>query len=144
MIIPDLNLILYATFSGFSHHEAARTWWEATLSGDAPVGLVGPVVFGFIRLATSREVFDPPLGVAAAIGQVESWLARPNVEFLADWPRQLEIALGLLREVGAAANLTTDAQIAAHALAIRGVVHSHDSDFARFPRVARVDPLSAA
>ncbi|MEZ4265793.1 MAG: TA system VapC family ribonuclease toxin [Myxococcota bacterium] len=144
MIIPDLNILLYATISASARHERARSWWETTLSGDAPVGLVAPVVFGFLRLATSRRVFDAPMSVDAAVGHVESWLARPNVEYLAGGPRQLQVALALVREVGAAGNLTTDVQIAAHALCVQGTVYTHDSDFARFERVARVYPLRDA
>lgn len=142
MIIPDLNLLLYATFDCFPLHAQARAWWEATLSGSELVGLTAPVVFGFLRLSTSRRVFAPPLGVEAAIAHVESWLARPQVEYLAGGERQLQLALGLLRAVGASRNLTTDVQIASHALAVQGTVYSHDTDFGRFPRVPWVDPVA--
>jgi uncharacterized protein len=141
MIVPDLNLLLYAVFDGFPDHSRAREWWESVLSGLEPVGLVAPVLFGFLRLGTSRRVFVNPLSLEEAIGHVETWLSRPNVEYLPDTERQFQIALGLIREAGAAGSLTTDAQIAAHALAVRGVVHSHDTDFARFTGVSRHDPL---
>jgi len=141
MIIPDLNLLLYATFTQFSHHAAARTWWEEVLRGAEPVALVAPVVFGYVRLTTNRRVFDAPLPVAVAVADVESWLANTHVLFLPDSERQLQIALDLLRDLGAASELTTDAQIAAHALVIGGTVYSRDTDFGRFPRVPWVDPL---
>lgn len=143
MIVPDLNLILYATIDGYALHDPARRWWEDTLSGAEPVGLVSPVIFGFIRLATSRRVFATPMTADTALAHVDAWLSRPNVEYLRDGPRQLQIALELIRQLGVAANLTTDAQIAAHALAVRGVVYSHDTDFGRFPRLACVDPLAS-
>ena len=142
MIVPDLNLLLYAVFDGFAEHPRARRWWEEALSGREPVGLAGLVLFGFLRLATSRRVFVRPLSLAQAVAHVETWLSRPCVEYLPDSARQFQVALDLLRKVGATGNLTTDAQIAAHALVVRGTVYSHDTDFARFAGVQRLDPLA--
>ena len=141
MIVPDLNLLLYATFTRFSHHAAARAWWDRALTGAEPVALVAPVVFGYVRLTTNRRIFDAPLPVAVAVADIEAWLGASHVLFLPDSERQLQIALDLLRDLGAASTLTTDAQIAAHALAVGGTVYSHDTDFARFPRVQSVDTL---
>ena len=33
MIVPDINLLLYAYDPRSAHHEASRAWLEATLSG---------------------------------------------------------------------------------------------------------------
>lgn len=142
MIIPDLNILLYAVFDGFAEHDRARLWWEGVLSGREPVGLAGPVLFGFMRLGTSRRVFVRPLTLVQATGHVEAWLSRPNVEYLPDGERHFQIALDLLRDTGATGNLTTDAQIAAQALVVRGTVYSHDTDFSRFASVSRTDPLA--
>jgi toxin-antitoxin system PIN domain toxin len=142
MIIPDINLLLYAHVTSFPKHAAARTWWEAALSGNTDVGIVAPVAFGFIRIGTNPRVFDPPMSVDAAITHVESWLARPRVRFLAPGSRHLELAFGLLRALGAAASLTTDAQIAAFALENQAELHSNDTDFARFPGLRWVNPIA--
>jgi uncharacterized protein len=79
--------------------------------------------------------------VHAALTHVEEWLARPHVHFLQPGPRHLEIAFGLLRQAGVAANLTTDAQLAALAIEHQGEVHSNDADFARFPRLRWSNPI---
>src|SRR6266545_1689075 len=68
VIVPDINLLLYAHFRGFTHHVRARRWWEQLLNGDTEVALSAPAVFGFLRLATSPAVFDGPLAVADAVG----------------------------------------------------------------------------
>lgn len=112
------------------------------LGGVTEVGLAAPAVFGFLRLATSRRVFERPLAVDDAAGRVESWLARPQARFLLPGPRHLEISLGLLRGAGAAGNLTTDAQLAALAIEYQGEVHSNDADFARFPGLRWINPLA--
>lgn len=143
MIIPDVNLLLYAVVDGFPEHAAAHRWWLAALNDTEPVGLCPPVVFGFVRIVTNRRIIDPPMAVDAAIAQVNAWLARPHVLLLAAGERSVTIALNLLEHVGTAANLTNDAQIAAHALEHRAVVQSNDSDFERFPGLRWINPLLA-
>lgn len=141
MIVPDINLLLYAHVSAYPRHADARTWWEATLSGEHDIGLALPVVFGFVRIATNAQVFVKPMTTDQAIARVESWLQVPLVRILQPGPRHLDIAFALLRELGTARGLTTDAQIAALAIEHQAELHSNDSDFARFPGVRWIDPL---
>lgn len=141
MIVPDVNLLLYAHIDAFPEHARARRWWEALLNGSRPVGVGAPALFGFIRLASNPRVLDPPLSVDAVIGRVEEWFARPHVHFVQPGPRHLEIAFELLRQTGTAANLTTDAQLAALAIEGQGELHSNDADFGRFERLRWVNPL---
>lgn len=141
MIVPDVNLLLYAHFTAFPEHPRARAWWERLLSDDAEVALTAPALFGFIRIATNPRVFAPPMDVHAAVATAERWLARPQVRFLVPGPRHLEVAWSLLRDAGTGANLTTDVQLAAYAIEYQGEVHSCDTDFARFASLRWRDPL---
>ena len=54
----------------------------------------------------------------------------------------MKVAFDLLRAAVTSRDLTTDAQIAAYALENRGVVHTADGDFSRFPGVNQIDPLA--
>lgn len=141
MIVPDVNLLLYATIDAFAEHAAARRWWEERLNGEAEIGLAGPALFGFVRIATNPRLLDPPLPVDDCLACVESWLERPQVSFLVPGPRHVELAFGLLRQLGVAANLTTDVQLAALAIEYQAELHSNDADFARFPRLRWINPL---
>lgn len=141
MIVVDVNLLIYAHARDHPLHDPARTWWEEALSGRRSVGLCAPVVFAFVRLMTNRRVVSAPVSVGEAAGRVVEWLDQPVVSYLGTTSRHLTTALALLEQVGTAGNLTTDAQIAAHALAVDGEVHSHDTDFARFRDLRWVDPL---
>lgn len=142
MIVPDVNLLLYAHVTAFPEHARARRWWEGLMNGRREVGVAAPALFGFIRLASNPRVLDRPLPVDEALARVEEWLDRPHVHFVQPGPRHLEIAFGLLRHVGAAANLTTDAQLAAIAIEQQGEVHSNDADFGRFPQLRWLNPLA--
>lgn len=141
MIVPDVNLLLYANLDATPQHPAARRWFEQLLNGTERVGLAPAAVLGFVRLSTSRRVYVEPLTVDEAVKRVRSWTDRPNVVVLEQTADVLQTALGLLLEAGAAGNLTTDAQLAAHALVERATVATADGDFGRFPRVRSVNPL---
>ena len=142
MILPDVNMLLYAEIDAHPHHAAARAWWERLMNGTQSVGLAPACVFGFLRIATNRRVFSQPLPVADAIARVQRWLERPHVSVLVPGSRHLDLAFGMLRRLGTGANLTTDVQIAAHALEVGGEVHSNDGDFARFDGLRWVNPLA--
>lgn len=142
MILPDLNLILHAHNRGAVSHVAARTWWEATLSSQRPVGLCWAVMLGFIRLSTHRSVFKEPLPVTAACSEVRAWLAQPQVTILEPGQRHAPILFDLLESLGTAGNLTTDAHLAALAIEHQCELCSTDSDFNRFPGLRWTNPLS--
>jgi uncharacterized protein len=136
--------LLYAEIDAYPQHVAARAWWEELMNGDRQVGVAAVRLFGFIRLCTNRHVFTEPLSMGDAIARVKGWLERPYVTFLLPGSRHLDIAFGLLERLGTGANLTTDVQLAAHAIEHQGEVHSNDGDFSRFQGLRWHNPLSAA
>ncbi len=144
MIVPDVNLLLYAEIDAFPQHPDAKVWWERALNGSRLVGLPPVSVFGFLRIATHRKIFDEPMETADAVARVRAWVLRPHVVFLNPGARSIELAMDLLSRTGAAGNLTTDAQIAAQAIEANAEVHSNDSDFGRFEGLRWVNPLLAA
>jgi toxin-antitoxin system PIN domain toxin len=141
VIIPDVNLLLYAVISGFPQHPRALAWWENALNSPARLGLTQPALFGFLRIATNARILTSPLPIPHAVGYIRDWLAQPNVDLLVPGTRHLAIALGLLEGVGTAGNLTTDVQLAAYAIESKAEMYSNDTDFARFPDLKWVNPL---
>jgi hypothetical protein len=143
VIIPDLNLLLYACDASSPFHAAASAWWQSCLAGTEPVGLPHVVVFGFVRLATSARVFLQPMTPAEAAGHVRAWLEQPPVQLLEAGPDHVRQVLALLEGVGTAGNLVTDAQLAALALDHDAVLHTTDADFTRFQGLRWFNPLTA-
>ena len=141
MILPDVNLLVYAIDETSPFHAGARRWWEDTLSSSGPVGLCYPVVLGFVRLVTNRRVFDAPLPVGVALDNVQQWLERPNVALLTSTDRHWPVLSDLLRASGAGADLTTDAHIAAYAIEHAATLHTNDGDFDRFEGLRWKNPL---
>ena len=134
MIIPDANLLLYAYDNSCHYHESAKQWLEKALSGKELIGFTYPVLFAFLRIATSRKVYQNPMSVSEAMDHISLWTNRGNTTLIEPHPAYLEDTGRLLIAAGSAGgNLVTDAQIAALAIAFKGVVHTSDRDFLRFP-----------
>ena len=142
MIIPDLNLLIYAYNEGAPLHEGARAFWEKLLSDDQPVGVPWAVALGFVRLTTHPRVLRDPLTPLAALERVEAWFARPGVRVVEPGPRHLVILRSLFAATGVAASLTTDTHLAALAIEHQAELCSNDADFGRFPGLRWRNPLS--
>ncbi len=143
MIIPDLNLLLYAYDAGSPFHRAAARWWENCLSEIHPVGLPAVVVFGFVRIATNARLFSDAMTPAEAASHVRAWLAQPAAQILEPAGNHVDQVLLHLERLGTAGNLTTGAQIAALAVEFDAVLHTNDTDFARFEGLRLHNPLKA-
>ena len=141
MIIPDINLLVFAHNGDAPLHRQARAWWEGLLSRGEPVGLPWVVVLGYVRIMTHPAVLERPLRPTEALADVRSWLERPSVELLPPGPRHLELLDHMLAAVGVAGNLTTDAHLAALGVEYQAEVRSNDRDFGRFPGLRWRDPL---
>jgi len=141
VILPDVNLLIHAYNLESPVHARARAWWEDLLNGSRPVGLAWVGILGFIRVTTSRQILAHPFPAAQACEHVRTWLDRPNVGVLHPGDRHAEILFGLFDALGTAANLTTDAHLAALAIEHQADLHSTDADFARFSGLRWNNPL---
>ena len=144
MILPDVSILIHAYNSGSPQREAARAWWEETLTLPRPVGLPWATMLGFIRVTTHRGILKNPLFPKDAIHRVRSWLAVPGVQILTPGENHGEILFGLLETVGTAGTLTTDAHLAALAIEYQAEVASTDTDFARFPGLRWFNPVGSS
>lgn len=141
MVLPDVNLLVYAYNEIAPFHVTAKAWWEDLLTNDQFVGIPWTVALGFVRLVTHPAVFATPLPPMAAVERVRAWFDRPHVEPLDPGPRHLDILASLFGSTNVAGNLTTDAHLAAIAIEHQCEIHSNDADFARFPGLRWHNPL---
>ena len=111
------------------------------MNGTGTVGLPWVSVLGFIRITTNRKILDNPLHVTSACSCVRRWLDRPQTVLIHPGDRHADILFDLLEAVGTAANLTTDAHLAALAIEHQAELHSTDADMARFPGLRWRNPL---
>jgi predicted nucleic acid-binding protein len=62
VIVPDLNLLVYASDGRAARHVDAHRWWTECLNGRERVGLAWSVALGYLRIVTSPRIMEQPLG----------------------------------------------------------------------------------
>lgn len=60
MILPDVNVLVYAHRLDSPDHDRYRNWLEGVLNGDEPFGIAELVLSGFLRIVTHPRVFRAP------------------------------------------------------------------------------------
>lgn len=142
MRILDLNLLLYAIDERSPQHEKARPWFEETLSSTEEVGFPWIVLLGFLRISTNPAILEQPLGPEEALDYIDGWLGQPSATVLHPTERHAVQLRELLRPLGTAGNLTSDAHLAALAIEHGAELCSADTDFARFAGLRWHNPLA--
>jgi hypothetical protein len=142
VILPDINVLVYAARDDSSDAARYRSWLQSALSGPEPVAVVSPVVAGFIRVVTNPRVFAVPSTLDAALSFVDALVAAPA----AVQPALSERLGGLLGEVcrgaGATADRVPDAYLAAIALDLDAELVTADRGFSRFAGLRWRHPLA--
>ncbi|MDF1659460.1 MAG: type II toxin-antitoxin system VapC family toxin [Verrucomicrobiales bacterium] len=141
MIIPDVNLLVYAYNAEAPFHLESKAWWEGAVNGSERIGIPWIVSTGFIRLVTHPRVLANPVSPDLAVRWVESWLEYDHISPVNPSHEHLKILKQCLANAGVGANLVTDAHIAALAIEYQSKVYSNDNDFSRFSDLNWVNPL---
>jgi toxin-antitoxin system PIN domain toxin len=141
MVLPDINLLIYAHHTRATHHQKAFEWWNRCLQGHEGVALAWVVILGFVRIATQPKIFSNPMTVEDAVGRVEEWLTLPHIHLVQPAQSHFVTWSSLLKHIGTAGNLATDAHLAALAIERGLILQTTDADFARFPGLKWKNPL---
>lgn len=142
MILPDLNLLLYAYNPHVAQHEKARQWWQAAMRGEELIGLPNEVCLGFVRISTNPRLGEATVALADARAVVETWLGLPNSRVLVPAADHFARVMKLMADAMGSGALVSDAALAAYAMENRATLCSNDSDFARFDGLDWVNPLA--
>lgn len=144
MKIVDVNVLLYAVNEHSDQHTRVRRWWERALRGDESIGLPWLVLSGFLRISTNPRVYPLPLTVDQALDQVGDWLSADVATTISEKANHWPTLRKVLREIGTAGNLTTDAHLATLAITHDAALVSCDRDFGRFSGLRWEYPLTSA
>lgn len=142
-MIVDANVLLYATNEEAPPHSTARRWLTEALSGEQRIGIPWQSIGAFARISTHPRVFHRPLSPTEVEENIDAWLASDVVWIPPTTVHSVRIYNRLAERHHITGNLVPDAQLAALAIEHGVAVVSFDSDFARFPEVAWVNPLRA-
>jgi toxin-antitoxin system PIN domain toxin len=142
MLLPDVNVLVYAHRRDVPDHERYRDWLAHVVNGDEAFAVADLVLSGFIRVVTHPRVFDPPSAISDALAFAETLRDRPNCVLVAPGPRHWGLFVSLCRGAGAKGNLVPDAYLAAMAIESGCEWITTDRGFARFPGLRWRHPLT--
>jgi toxin-antitoxin system PIN domain toxin len=141
VILPDVNVLVYAFRREATDHEQYREWLIDVLSGSEDLALVDPVLLGFVRIVTNPRIFQDPAPTGAALEFVDALrsavTARPVSHSDATWDQLARCAASDRQVRG---NLVPDAFLAATAITTGARLATADAGFARFADLRWFDP----
>jgi len=133
VILPDVNVLLYAFRSDSVHHAAARSWLNSVVNGDEAYGMAPQVLCSVIRIATHPRIFASPSRLEDALAFSRVLVEQPTCTPIHPGPRHFAIFEDLCRRGAASGNLVQDAWFAALAVEAGCEWITTDGDYSRFP-----------
>jgi len=142
MIAVDSNLLVYAHRKDSPWHETTKEVLRSLAEGRNPWAIPWPCIHEFLAIVTHPRIFDPPTPLPKALAQVETWIASPSLELLAESGSYWEVLRTTMRKGRVAGAQTHDARVAA-LCKHHGVkeLWTADRDFGRFPELRVRNPL---
>ena len=138
----DANLLLLSYDANAALHRRAAKWLETTFSSREHIGIPVLSIAAFLRISTDKRLPRLSMRMADALAAVESWIERPNVKLVHTSDLNWGTTVECIRSANVTGAMVTDAQLAALAIDHGATFYSNDRDFARFPKLRWIDPLS--
>lgn len=142
MILPDVNVLVYAFQASEPAHAPYRAWLTDAVNGVEPLALTDATATGFLRIVTNRRIYARPATTSAATAFVDAIAQAPSARWIgataATWARFAEIVAD---DPQVRANLVPDAWIAALAMSHGARVASADRGLARYRGLDWFDPV---
>ena len=132
MILPDVNVLLYAWRTDSPEHAVHRRWLEDVLNGDMAYGMSPQVLASLLRVATHPRIYARPSRLTETQAFASLLLGQPHCQIVQPGARHWGIFEDLCRRAKAAGNLVQDAWFAALALESGCEWVTADRDYARF------------
>jgi hypothetical protein len=133
LILPDVNVLLYAFRADSVDHARYRSWLDALVNGDEAYGMSPQVLCSVARIATHPRIYVSPSRLDDALAFARVLLEQPHCTIVQPGSRHFSIFEDLCVKARAHANLVQDAWFAALAVESGCEWITTDGDFARFP-----------
>jgi uncharacterized protein len=133
MILPDVNVLIYAFRRDVPQHGICRAWLTAVVRGDARFGVALMVLSAVVRITTNPRAFRTPSTIEEAFGFCEDLVRQPHCQVVEPGERHWDIFRRLCIETDTRGSRVTDAWFAALAIEWGCEWITLDRDYARFP-----------
>ena len=132
MLMPDVNVLVYAHREESPAHERYAQWLVELASGPEPFALSEFVMHGFIRVVTNPRIFAPPSTTIQAFQFLDELLALPTCSVIRAGANHWDIFRDLCAAGQFKGKIVADAVHAALAIESGCEWVTADTDFARF------------
>jgi toxin-antitoxin system PIN domain toxin len=132
VILPDVNVLIYAFRPDSIDHARYRRWLRTTVEGDEPYGISPQVLASVVRISTHPGIYKEPVLLADALAFARTLKEQPNCYVVTPGARHWSIFERLCTGSAARGNLVQDAWFAALAIESGSEWITTDRDFARF------------
>jgi toxin-antitoxin system PIN domain toxin len=137
MLMPDVNILVYAHREEAVAHARYAKWLTDLARGSEPFALSESVLHGFVRVVSNPRIFDPPSTSGVAFKFLEALIERPGCSLIRPGPDHWSIFRQLCETARLKGKLVADAAHAALAIESGCEWVSADTDFARFTPLLR-------
>jgi uncharacterized protein len=133
MILPDVNVLIYAFRQDAPHHAVCNAWLTEAVGGEARFGLSPLALSALVRITTEVRFQPMPSTLAEAFAFCNYLANQPNCQIVEPGARHWGIFARLCAETQTRGSRVTDAWYAALAIEWGCEWVTMDRDFARFP-----------
>jgi len=141
LILPDVNVLIYALRTDSEDHAQYKGWLESVINGPTAYGVAPQVLAGVVRICTHPRIFRRPSSRSDAFEFCCTLLEQPNATVIVPGTRHWPIFQDLCGTAKATGNLVQDAWFAALAIESGCEWITTDRDYARFPGLTWREPL---
>lgn len=141
MILPDVNILLYAFRPDSVRHDEYRDWLENIVNGAEPFGISPQTLASLIRISTNRRIYLNPSSPAEALEFSGTLLKADHCVPIHAGRRHWVIFEDLCGTLQATGNLVQGAWFAALAIEAGCEWITTDRDYSRFPGLRWREPF---
>jgi len=142
LIVPDVNVLVYAHRADMTEHEPYREWLDGLVNSGPAYGMSEMVLSSFVRIVTNRRIYSKPTENHEALASAARLLAPPQCVPVRPGPGHWEIFEDLCKRHAARSKLVADAYLAAIVMEAGCDLATADRDFARFEGLRWHHPLA--
>jgi len=133
MILPDVNVLIYAFRADSPRHAVYKKWLNGIVLGDERFGMSPLALSAVCRITTDSRIFTKPSTLDEAFAYADNLLSQPHCEIVEPGERHGPIFRDLCVKTGTRGPRMSDAWFAALAIEHGCTFVTFDRDYARFP-----------
>lgn len=133
MLLPDVNILIYAFRSDTPHHSVCRRWLNNLIEGEAAFGIAPTALAAVVRIVTNHKIFSLASALEEAFGFCSDLRDQPHCQIVEPGDRHWDIFERLCIASDTRGSRVSDAWFAALSIEWGCTWVTMDRDYARFP-----------